>query len=209
MLVAALRKDPQALETAYLSIITFGGAPRQIMPLTGLGDFCLPELKAGGDRRLGAAMELLYECRLSEVVPSTSVMKGDWLPLLLIVTDGEPDDDVFVGIEKCQSMCWGGAVSCAAGPKANKKLLNRITPDCVVDLASADQTTLGAFFTWKSEQEFRISRTGESLPTALALQYPRKWDGRYYQCKDCGEIFAFSLQICPCCGAVCNEVRLK
>ncbi len=208
MLVAALRRDPQALETAYLSIITFGGAPRQIMPLTGLDGFCLPELDAGGNRRLGAALELLCECRLCEVVPSTSAVKGDWLPFLFILTDGEPDDDVSIGIMKCRSMYWGGAVSCAAGPKANKELLNKITPDCVVELASADQTTLTSLFTWKSEQEIQISKTRESLPPALAL-HPRIWDGRYYQCQGCAEIFTFSLRTCPCCGAVCNEVRLK
>ena len=33
-LVAALRQDPYALETAYLSVITFDNGARQVVPLT-------------------------------------------------------------------------------------------------------------------------------------------------------------------------------
>ena len=44
LLVAALRKDPQALETAYLSVITFGSSAQQIVPLTELSAFNMPEI---------------------------------------------------------------------------------------------------------------------------------------------------------------------
>ena len=39
MLVSALRQDPQALETAYLSVITFDTTAREVVPLTDLPSF--------------------------------------------------------------------------------------------------------------------------------------------------------------------------
>ena len=67
LLVAALRKDPQALETAYLSVITFGSSAQQIVPLTELSAFNMPEISAGGCTVLGEALQLVCKCRENEV----------------------------------------------------------------------------------------------------------------------------------------------
>ena len=34
VLVSALRQDPQAIESAYLSVITFDSSARQVVPMT-------------------------------------------------------------------------------------------------------------------------------------------------------------------------------
>lgn len=148
LLVAALRKDPQALETAYLSVITFGSSAQQIVPLTELSAFNMPEISAGGRTVLGEALQLVCKCRENEVTKTTAEQKGDWRPMVFILTDGVPTDDPQPGIDKFRSMKWGASVSCAAGPGADKALLDKITPECVVELASADQSTLSAFFKW-------------------------------------------------------------
>ncbi len=44
MLVSALRQDPYALETAYLSVITFDSIARETVPLTKLAAFQVPEI---------------------------------------------------------------------------------------------------------------------------------------------------------------------
>lgn len=148
MLVAALRKDPQALETAYLSVITFASCAQQVVPLTELATFQMPEISAGGCTVLGEALELVCTCRENEVIKTTAEQKGDWRPMVFILTDGVPTDDPSAGIDKFRAMKWGASVACAAGPGADTDLLNKITPECVVELASADQTTLSAFFKW-------------------------------------------------------------
>jgi uncharacterized protein YegL len=47
-LVATLRQDPYALETAYISVITFDSDARQTVPLTELSQFNPPTLAATG-----------------------------------------------------------------------------------------------------------------------------------------------------------------
>lgn len=148
MLVAALRKDPQALETAYLSVITFGSSAQQIIPLTELSTFQLPEITAGGCTVLGEALKLVCKCRDNEVTKTTATQKGDWRPMVFILTDGVPTDDPTDGIAEFRARKWGASVCCAAGPGADKGLLDKITPECVVELATADQATLSAFFKW-------------------------------------------------------------
>ncbi len=148
MLVAALRKDPQALETAYLSVITFGSSAQQIIPLTELTTFQIPEISASGCTVLGEALKLVCKCRDNEVTKTTATQKGDWRPMVFILTDGVPTDDPSEGIAEFHARKWGASVCCAAGPGADKNLLDKITPECVVELATADQTTLSAFFKW-------------------------------------------------------------
>ena len=61
-LLSELRGDPQALETAYLSVITFDSTARQITPLTELMQFKEPELNASGATALGGALKVLMDC---------------------------------------------------------------------------------------------------------------------------------------------------
>ena len=60
LLVAALRKDPQALETAYLSVITFGSSAQQIVPLTELSAFNMPEISAIRHRHFLALLTIFW-----------------------------------------------------------------------------------------------------------------------------------------------------
>lgn len=57
-LISTLRSDPYALETAYLSIITFNSTAQQITPLTELAAIQQPNIDAGGCTALGGALEL-------------------------------------------------------------------------------------------------------------------------------------------------------
>jgi uncharacterized protein YegL len=173
LLVAALRKDPRALETAYLSVITFGSSARQIVPLSDIQQFQLPEITARGETNLGGALETLCECRMREVIKTTANRRGDWLPMVFLLTDGRPWSRTAnakvatkSGVDKFHSLKWGMTVSCAAGPRADSELLNDITPECVVELASADEKNLSAFFTWVTAS---IVATSQSI-NATGLQ---------------------------------------
>ena len=59
MLVASLRQDPYALETAWLSVITFSSGANVAVPLTELTAFQPPNIDASGSTDLGAALELV------------------------------------------------------------------------------------------------------------------------------------------------------
>lgn len=149
MLVSSLKQDPYALETAYLSVITFASDAKQIIPLTELAAFQAPELAAGGQTALGGALALLAWRIDAEVSKTTYEKKGDWKPLVFIMTDGEPTDDLNPGLEQFKKRKCGVVVACAAGQSANVKTLQKIT-ETVVQLDTADSATIKAFFKWVS-----------------------------------------------------------
>jgi uncharacterized protein YegL len=148
-LLAALRQDPYALESAWLSVITFSGQAEQLVPLTELSQFQIPAITATGVTAMGGALNLLAERVAHEVVKTTAEQKGDWKPVVFLMTDGLATDDVEAGIEAIKQARIGTFVACAAGPHADTKDLLRIT-ESVVRLDTADSSTIKAFFKWVS-----------------------------------------------------------
>ncbi|MDR3339666.1 MAG: VWA domain-containing protein [Candidatus Symbiothrix sp.] len=149
VLVSSLRQDPYALETAYLSVITFDSSAKQIVPLTELSMFQMPDIQASGTTALGDALTLLANKIASEVTKTTTEVKGDWKPLVFIMTDGGPTDNWQKGLAEFQKRKIGLTVACAAGHGADTKVLKQIT-EVVVQLDTADSGTIKAFFKWVS-----------------------------------------------------------
>ncbi len=149
LLVSTLRQDPYALETAWLSVITFDDRAEQLVPLTELASFQEPDLHAGGCTALGGALSLLAQKIETEVTRTTYEVKGDWKPLVFIMTDGVPTDDLYAGLAAFKQRKCGVVVACAAGQGANTNTLKQIT-EVVVQLDTADSDTIRAFFKWVS-----------------------------------------------------------
>ena len=130
-MIASLRLDPYALETACISIITYDRDVRQILPLTELEDLQLPEIECpdSGPTHTGAALNMLCDCYDSEVNMGSKEQKGDWMPLLFILTDGKPSDlQVYdEAIQKVKQHQFTNIVACAAGPKAKTEPLKKLT----------------------------------------------------------------------------------
>lgn len=150
ILVSTLRQDPFALETAYLSLITFDTSARQVTPLTELPSFQTPDIVANGITSLGEALNLLADSIESEIVKTTSDVRGDWKPLVFIMTDGVPTDDWQKGLHRLNQVRTGIIVACAAGHDADTSILKQIT-EVVVQLDTADSNTIKAFFKWVSD----------------------------------------------------------
>jgi uncharacterized protein YegL len=170
-LLADLRSDPQALETAYLSVITFSNSAQQVCPLTELTSFTEPDLNAGGVTALGEALNVLERCLDNEVRKSTPTQKGDWKPLIFLMTDGDPTDNWEPAADRIKSKRVGNMIACAAGPNAKSATLKRIT-ESVVELSNLQPDQLRAFFKWVSASVRTTSQkiatpTAEGTPTAL------------------------------------------
>ena len=88
-----LRRNPQALETVWMSFISFAGTARQIVPLAALEEIQQPALSIAPGTALGAALGLAARSIRSEVRKSTAAQKGDFRPLVFIITDGEATDN--------------------------------------------------------------------------------------------------------------------
>lgn len=148
-LLAELRSDPQALETAFLSVITFDSTARQVCPLTELMAFQEPTLDATGTTALGEALKLLEQAIDKEVLKSTATQKGDWRPLVFLITDGEPTDSWQGPADAIKKRRLGNIIACAAGSNAKTDPLKHIT-ETVVKLDNLQPDTLKQFFKWVS-----------------------------------------------------------
>lgn len=164
-LLSDLKSDPQAIETAYLSIITFDSSAQQICPMTDLMSFHEPQIDAGGTTALGAALTLLMDCIEREVKKSTPEQKGDWKPLIFVMTDGQPTDSWEQAADELKSKKVANIIACAAGSGADTSVLKRIT-DIVVELNSLKPDDLKAFFKWVSSSIKTSSSSIECSPDA-------------------------------------------
>lgn len=162
VLISTLRSDPYALETAYLSVITFDSTARQLVPLTELSMFQMPEIQASGATAFGEALTLLANKVSSEVTKSTLEEKGDWKPIVFIMTDGGPTDNWQQGLANFKGQKFGMVVACAAGQGADTNILKQVT-EIVVQLDTADSATIKAFFKWVSAS---VSTSSTKVETA-------------------------------------------
>jgi uncharacterized protein YegL len=147
MMISSLRQNPQAIETAFLSVITFDTTAQQIIPLTDLASFQMVDLKATGVTALGEALRLVAYKIETEVAKTTTEQKGDWKPLVFIMTDGIPTDNWESGLSEFKKAKTAFTVACAAGGGADASILKQIT-DNVVSLDTADSSSIGKFFQW-------------------------------------------------------------
>jgi uncharacterized protein YegL len=158
---SALRKDPQALEMACISVITFASNVSQVVPLTEVASFKPPALTAGGGTSMGAALKLVTECAIRDVKKSTASEKGDYKPMVFIMTDGMPTDNINIGLNDFKKYSWGVVVACAAGNGADTKVLSQITENILV-LDTCDTSKIQAFFKFVSSSISTTSKKIES-----------------------------------------------
>lgn len=147
VMISTLRQNPQAIETAFISIITFDSAAQQLIPLTELASFQMVDLKASGTTALGDALTLLSNRINNEVEKTTLDKKGDWKPIVFIMTDGVPTDDWKVGLNAFKQCKTAFTIACGAGSGADVNVLKAIT-DNVISLDSADSHSISKFFQW-------------------------------------------------------------
>lgn len=153
-MVSSLRQSPYALESVNISIITYDKDVKQILPLTSLDELQLPEITTpeSGPTHMGQALKLLCESIDSEVRLSTPEQKGDWMPLLFLMTDGKPSDLQLYKemVPEVKKRHFASIIACAAGMSAQIEPLKALTPD-VYSLDTVDSTSFKKFFKWVSD----------------------------------------------------------
>ena len=171
-LISSLRRDPQALESVHVSFITFDRDVKILVPLTSLEEVRIPDLLTPetSPTHLGLALEELCRRVDLEVIRNTDDAKGDWKPLLFVMTDGSPSDKLKYKemIPEVRKRGFAMIVGCAAGPKSRKDDLLPLS-DHVVSLGTADSATFSKFFDLVSAT---ISAGGTSMGVTDAPLLP-------------------------------------
>ena len=147
----ALMTDPYAMETAYISVITFAGKAKVITPLTYLLSFTPPDLSIGAGTSLLAALNMLMMEINKNIRKNTPECKGDWRPLVFLLTDGAPNDRYQEAVKKWLQK-YDGKVSIVAilmGTNSDASALTSLTENVLVFKdTSADACKV--FFKWVS-----------------------------------------------------------
>lgn len=171
-MLSSLRQDPFALESVYISIITFDKEAKRMMPLTEIQTFLMPAIVTpdSGPTHLGEALELLCQSVDEEIIRSTPERKGDWKPVLFIMTDGRPSDLMKYRqmIPEVKKRAFASIIGCAAGPKAQQSHLEELVTN-MVSLDTTDATTFQQFFVWVSKT---ISAGNRSMGTSTPVDLP-------------------------------------
>ena len=133
------------------------------------------DIKATGTTALGAALDLLANKIDLEVAKTTTEQKGDWKPLVFIMTDGVPTDNWQSGLASFLKRKTAFTVCCAAGSSADTSILKQITTN-VVSLDTADSATIAKFFLWVSASigvtSTKVEDSGLEITTLKELPPP-------------------------------------
>lgn len=153
-MLSALRQDPYALESVYISLITFDREIKELLPLTPLesAQFSEIELPKSGATHMGEALEFVVDKVSKNVIKSSDTTKGDFRPMLFIMTDGSPSDLMVFkeSLPKVKASNFAEIIACAAGPKANPEFLKQLTSNVVV-LDNMESSAFSQFFKWVSD----------------------------------------------------------
>ncbi len=150
---AALRSDPHALDSAYVSIITFETKAARITPLTEAGHFRASVLDATGGTSLGKALTLLGECLDSDVQPKRGDHPGDWKPLIFLMIGGEPTDSWERPAEEFKEHAArrrANLITIGCGPNVSTSTLRKVTPTVLI-MQDMSPENIKALFSWISQ----------------------------------------------------------
>lgn len=159
-LVRSLRADPYALETVFVSVIAFAGKAKTLTPLVELYQFYPPRLPLGSGTSLGNAMMHLMDEMERTVQRSTAEKKGDWRPVVYVLTDGKPTDDIEPAVKRWKRDYEhrSNLVAIGVGKHASLSALRRFT-ESVLSLDAATDDDFKRFIDWISQSVASQSRS--------------------------------------------------
>jgi uncharacterized protein YegL len=153
VLISSLRQDPFALESVHICVIKFDKEPEMIVPMTDLENLQIPsiEILQSAPPHTGEALEFLCVQMEKDIIKSSEDARGDWKPLLFMLTRGKPSDKLkFKEFAKeIRLRNFATIVACSVGSHNAEEDLKELTNN-VVHLDTADSNTLISFFKWVS-----------------------------------------------------------
>lgn len=169
-----LMADPQAIETVYLSVITFASRADQYQ-LIELDKFQPPTLSASGSTAMGDAFRILTESIEQDLILNTSTQHGDYRPLVFLLTDGEPTDNYRDALQRLKGLRGSRkptivALGCGSGVKTS--MLHEVTENVFL-MQTTTPEAIKNFFKWISGSISQTSRAvGSGTEPTVVMQPP-------------------------------------
>lgn len=163
MLYRELRGNPRAVETVAINIITFADDARAygFAPVTDEP----PQLSASGQTAMGAAFRAVIESVKHDLRPNNGEVKGDYKPIVFLLTDGAPTDEWQAQASSLRALnhderdprreLWP-IVALGCGSQVNTQMLKVVT-DRVYLMHDMDPETIRSFFNWVSRSVTQVS----------------------------------------------------
>lgn len=171
MFYEAIRDDEIAQYAAEISIVTFGSQAHRTVDFMSIERQDVPALIAEGTTAMGQGVNLALDL--------LEVRKGDYQragvdyyqPWMVIMTDGEPTDDISRASERVRTLCETRKLSVfpiAIGAAANMDTLALLSPGRPP--LRLKGLNFKEFFLWLSRSVSRVSQStpGETVPLDLA-----------------------------------------
>lgn len=171
MFYEAIRDDEIAQYAAEISIVTFGSQAQRTVDFMSIERQDVPALIADGTTAMGQGVNLALDL--------LEVRKGDYQragvdyyqPWMVIMTDGEPTDDISRASERVRKLCETRKLSVfpiAIGAVANMDTLAMLSPGRPP--LRLKGLNFKEFFLWLSRSVSRVSQStpGETVPLDLA-----------------------------------------
>lgn len=175
-IIQALKTDPHALETVFVSIIVFAGQPKTLVPLQEIVSFYPPKFPIGSGTSLSKGLgHLMFELR-SNIVKTTYEVKGDWKPIVFLFTDGVPTDDTKAAINEWKNN-WqrtANLIAVSFGNETDNQLLGELTEN-VLHFKNTNAQSYKEFFRWVTDSIKTSSISVENNSSGFELA---KLDGQ-------------------------------
>ncbi|MCW4467749.1 VWA domain-containing protein [Flavobacterium sp. MFBS3-15] len=189
-IIQALKSDPHALETVWVSIIVFAGQAKTLVPLQEIVSFYPPKFPIGSGTSLSKGLgHLMYELR-SNIVKTTYEQKGDWKPIVFLFTDGVPTDDTSAAIAEWKQN-WARTANMVAisfGDETDMRLLGELSND-VMHFKNTSAQSYKEFFRWVTDSiktssisvennstGFELAKTDDETISKIDLSKPGDYD---------------------------------
>lgn len=170
-----LRRNPHALETVWLSFITFDGEARQLAPLRALDEVQAPTLQVRPGTAFGAALRLTAELIRNEVRRTTATEKGDYRPLIFLITDGQATDEWKSALAQLDTRSVtrpANLYAIGCGADVDFAQLSKVT-DIVLRMDSISTDSFAKLFIWLTASVHSASKgIGADSPEALLVDLP-------------------------------------
>ena len=151
LLIETLKEDPYALETVYVSIITFDSTITCLYSLSPLTSFKMPSIKIGKqESSLGHTLLQLTTIIDNEHIKNTYEQKGDWKPLIFIFTANDSVIDITKEVEELICHKCGRIIICTKTDSVNLGKYKKIT-EVILPIESLDKHIINSQFYWISE----------------------------------------------------------